>query len=295
MQICRSISDNYSMEINKIAIFANLKRPMVSETISEMEQYFAQHKIELEVVPLKNTTDDNDIQPPCADLAVSLGGDGTVLTCASILENTEIPLLAVNLGTFGYLAEVPLTEYKEIFEDYKIGKSSVLERMRLSAVVYRNNKPVYETSALNEITVASATKAKIAKFSLTINGTLAANLRADGIILATPSGSTAYNLSAGGPILDAEIRSIIVNPICPFTMGARPLVISEKSVCRIDVPPQSGFLVLTSDGHHVFPLESEDYIIVHESKRQTFLVENKKRKFIEVLRCKLGWAGGFNA
>ena len=283
------------MNVKKIALLANTEKPDVKSVFNEMKDYFSQMGITVYPVELESSTEDFKIKPIDADLAISVGGDGTVLSCARIFKETEVPLFAVNMGTFGYMTQISINEYKDVFKDYLEGKCFCVERMRLNVSVTRNNKTVFSSSALNEFTVSSASRAKMVKLSLCINGVLAANLRGDGIIIATPTGSTAYNLSAGGPILDANLTAIIINPICPFTMGVRPLVISSDSKTEIAIPKQDTSIILSCDGHEVFNLEEDDVVTVEKSEHGTLFVENKRSNFIEVLRNKLGWAGGFNA
>lgn len=283
------------MEVNKIALLANTEKHDVRQVFEEMQKFFKNMGIEVCAVELASNIKDLEIKPMNADIAVTIGGDGTVLSCASIFKDSDVPLFTVNMGTFGYMTEIPVTEYKKVFMDYLEEKCFSVERMRLAVKVERNGKTVFESSALNEITVSSASRAKLVKLSLFINGILAANLRGDGIIIATPTGSTAYNLSAGGPILDSNLSSIIINPICPFTMGVRPLVIGSESEAQIIVPAQECKVMLACDGHEEFDLTGEDRITVFKSKKGTVFVENKSRNFIEILRNKLGWAGGFNA
>lgn len=282
------------MKINKVVILANPSKSAISSALSEMREYFKAKGIETISVTLQSTVQDNQIEIPPADMAVSLGGDGTVLSCSSILKKTNIPLFAVNLGTFGYLAKIALSEYKDVFEEFAGGNSVLDKRMRLKATVMRGGKEIYQDSALNEFCTTSASRAKLAKFTLNINRTYAATLRGDGIIFATPSGSTAYNLSAGGPILDESISSIIVNPVCPFTLGVRPLVVSEDSHIMVEVPPQNGEMILTCDGHEALKLLPGDRIYLEKNDYFTYFVQNKRRNFIEVLRDKLGWASGIN-
>lgn len=283
------------MKVKKIALLANTENHDVKKIVNEMNEFFTQMGITVYPVKLQSSVKDLKIKPVDVDLAVSLGGDGTVLSCAGIFRETKVPLFAVNMGTFGYMTQISVNNYKEVFKDYLEDKCFCVERMRLNIRVERNNKTVFKSSALNEFTVSSATRAKMVKLSLSINDVLAANLRGDGIIIATPTGSTAYNLSSGGPILDANLTSIIINPICPFTMGVRPLVISSDAKTVITIPEQNVKVILSSDGHEIFNLKNDDVVIIEKSNNSTLFVENKKSNFIEVLRNKLGWAGGFNA
>ena len=182
-----------------------------------------------------------------------------------------------------------------MFEDYLDGKTDVYSRMMLDVSVSRGGKDVFSSSALNEVSVSAFSHARMAHLDLWINETLCANLKSDGIIVATSTGSTAYSLSAGGPILDSSLDAIIINPICPFTMGVRPLVVEKDNFIQIRVPRQNTELAMTCDGHEVFPLLQDDKVVVRKSADRALFVKNPGRSFIEVLRDKLSWAGGFNA
>lgn len=283
------------MKVNTIAIFANASKPEVYPLLNEMEEFFKKEGVKAFLVNLSSSVADNDIVPPKVDLAVSLGGDGTALTCADILKGTGTPIMAVKLGTFGYITEISGNEYKRVFREYVEGEVGVFEKMMLDVSVARKNETVFKSSALNEITISSCNHGKMAYINLFIDDVLAANLKADGLILATPTGSTAYNLSAGGPILDSTFDSILVNAICPFAMSVRPLVVNGNTKVSIMLPSQRTELKVMADGHYSFDLHEGDEIFVERSTFRAPFVQNKERKFIDVLRDKLGWAGGFNA
>ncbi|MFC2821885.1 MAG: NAD(+)/NADH kinase, partial [Spirochaetales bacterium] len=212
-----------------------------------------------------------------------------------ILKACSVPILAVNFGTFGYIAETPISEMIRVFEEYRSGKTDVLSRMMLDVSVKRDGKKVFSSSSLNDVTVSAISHARMAMVNLYVNDILGAILKGDGIIIATPTGSTAYSLSAGGPILDASLDAIIINPICPFTMSVRPLVVNKNSKIKLILPHQNTEVSLTCDGHEVFSVQEGDEILVTRCMHRVYFVENSRRKFIEVLRDKLGWAGGFNA
>ena len=282
-------------QVKKVVILANSSKRGVEELCVRIDKFLYEMGIENQILMLSSTIKDLEIRVPDCDLAFSLGGDGTVLTCAAILKGRGIPILAVNMGSFGYIAETPVDEVRRVFSEYVEGKTNILSRMMLDVCVNRGDKTVFSSSSLNDVTVSAISHARMAKIDLFVNDVLGAKLRADGIIIATPTGSTAYSLAAGGPILDASLEAIIINPICPFTMGVRPLVVNKDSVIRLNMPRQNTDLSLTCDGHEVFSIKEGDEIVVTQGRSRSLFVENRKRKFIEVLRDKLSWAGGFNA
>lgn len=282
-------------EIKTVVVFENSTKPAAKEIANDMLAFFSNLGIKVEFVCLSSTADDSNIIVPNADLAISLGGDGTVLTCAAALKGTKMPIMAVNFGTFGYITEISAHEYKDVFNDYISEKSGLLERMMLEANVVRSGKDVFSSIALNDMTIGACSMSKLVNLRLKINNVLASTLKGDGLIVATPTGSTAYSLAAGGPILDASLNAIIVNPICPFAMSVRPLVVSDTAVIDVEIPQQRTTVALSADGHGMFPLEEGDIVSIKRSSSNAFFVANKRRDFIEVLRDKLGWAGGFNA
>ncbi len=282
-------------KIKIVVILANSTKHDVGNVSSRITAFLTQMGIESSIIMLSSSLDDLSLKVPKCDLVISLGGDGTVLTCAEILKGRKIPILAVNMGTFGYIAETPVDEVRRVFGEYIEGKTKIQSRMMLDVSVYRKGKVVFSSSSLNDVTVSAISHAKMAKVDLYVNDILGAKLRGDGIIIATPTGSTAYSLAAGGPILDASLEAIIINPICPFTMSVRPLVVNKSSVIKLVMPRQNTDVSLTCDGHEVFSVIEGDEIIVGEGKSRALFVENSRRRFIEVLRDKLSWAGGFNA
>ena len=282
-------------KISKAVVLANSTKPDVDEISSSIMSQLQSRGIECEVIRLSSTASDLRIGVPDCDMAISLGGDGTVLTCAELLKGRGIPILAVNFGTFGYIAETPTEELWRVFEDYRSGRTDVIRRMMLDVSVVRGGKEVFSSSSLNDVTVSAISHARMARIDLYVNGILAANLRGDGLIVATPTGSTAYSLAAGGPILDASLDAIVINPICPFTMGVRPLVVNRDSVVKMVLPRRTTDVSLTCDGHEVFSVDEGDEITVTQGKHQALFIANSRRRFIEVLRDKLGWAGSFNA
>ncbi|MBR2281661.1 MAG: NAD(+)/NADH kinase [Spirochaetales bacterium] len=282
-------------EIRKVVVLANSTKAKVQSICDDFLAYLSNKGIESHLLMLSSTVDDLSLDVPECDLAVSLGGDGTVLTCAVLLRGRNIPILAVNMGTFGYIAETPVDEIYRVFEEYKNGETDIYSRMMLDVDVRRDGRTVFSSSSLNDVTVSAISHARMARMDLYVNDVLGARLKGDGIIMATPTGSTAYSLAAGGPILDASLDAIIINPICPFTMSVRPLVVNKGSRIRLDLPRQNTEVSLTCDGHEVFSVVEGDEIHVFQGINRALFVENSKRRFIEVLREKLGWAGGFNA
>ena len=280
--------------MNRVVIFANTTKPEVVPVADSMVSYLSSLGEKVIVVALSATNRDMEIEVPDADIAVSLGGDGTVLNCINLLKGRNIPLIPVKVGTFGYITDTQASEFSSVYSSYLQHKAVIQKRLLLDVTVVRDGKEIFNTSALNEIALTASTRARMAAIRLFVDNVRAADLKGDGIIIATPTGSTAYSLAAGGPVLDSELSAIIINPICPFTMSIRPLVVGSEKEIRIEIPPQGASLSITADGHIGFDICENDVIIVKKSRHEALLVENPQRTFIELLRDKLGWAGGLN-
>lgn len=280
--------------MNRVVIFANTTKPEVVPVADSMVSYLSSIGEKVMIVALSATNRDMEIEVPDADVAVSLGGDGTVLNCINLLKGRNIPLIPVKVGTFGYITDTQASEFSSVYSSYLQHKAVIQKRLLLDVTVVRDGKEVFNTSALNEIALTASTRARMAAIRLFVDNVRAADLKGDGIIIATPTGSTAYSLAAGGPVLDSELSAIIINPICPFTMSIRPLVVGSEKEIRIEIPPQGASLSITADGHIGFDICENDVIIVKKSRHEALLVENPQRTFIELLRDKLGWAGGLN-
>ncbi len=233
--------------------------------------------------------------PFSADLVITLGGDGTVLYAARAVHELGIPILPVNLGTFGYITEVGKDEWKETLLAYMENGENISRRLMLRITVIRGGKKVWQASALNEAVISSSGIAKVISLELSLDNTMLGNFRADGMIIATPTGSTGYSLAAGGPIIDSEMSAVIITPVCPFTLSNRPLVTSGKLVSLTVPSGQRTDLVLTADGQLDFLLEEGDRVTVEKSRSRVLLVRSLKRNFTEVIRDKLHWSGGLHA
>jgi NAD+ kinase len=224
-----------------------------------------------------------------SDLLVVLGGDGTLLAAARLLGDREIPILAVNLGSLGFLTSVTLDELYPLLEATLAGKHSISERMVLQAQLMRGGAVGEGARALNDAVVNQAALARLMDFDVHVDGSHVGRYRADGIIVATPTGSTAYSLAAGGPIVFPDIHAFVITPICPHMLTNRPLVIPDSS--RIEIAPeQRGEPVhLTLDGQVGFQLQPGDRVVIQRAKARVQLVRAAGRSYFEVLRNKLGW------
>jgi len=280
------------MELKRVAIVANGFKESAPRIASEIENYLKKRGVISTTIVTKEETDYESIDTD-TDLVITVGGDGTVLSCARVILEYGIPILAVNLGTFGYITEIGSNEWKEALEEIFEDKETLTRRLTLKVSVYRNERKVFQGFALNEAVVSSAGISKIVRLDVNINKTFAGNFRSDGLIIATPTGSTGYSLAAGGPILYSDMSAIVVTPVCPFTLSNRPLVVGSNEVVTIDVcKGQRTDLLLTVDGQQTFEILESDEIVVEKSRSRILLISSKKRNYTEVLRSKLNWSGG---
>ncbi|MGM0432613.1 MAG: NAD(+)/NADH kinase [Spirochaetota bacterium] len=280
--------------IKHVLLVVNMHKKDAPRLSSEIRAYLEAREINVELIELRGKSSIPNIGT--TDLAISLGGDGTVLFCARMLHDKGIPILAVNLGTFGFITEVSIDEWQEAFEKFCCGETVLSYRLMYRLAVQRGDRTVYSAHGLNEVVVSAVGISNVVNLNLHLNETLLGTFRADGIIIATPTGSTAYSLAAGGPIVDSEMEALIVTPVCPFTLSNRPIVVSGEDVITIEVlSHQRTRLNLTADGQEMFELEEGDHIVVERSRSRAMLALSNKRNFYEVVRSKLHWSGGVHA
>ncbi len=229
-------------------------------------------------------------------LMISLGGDGTLLYAASFAGPLSIPILPINLGTLGFVAANKMDTWTATFDGWQRGAVQASRRLMLSVHAYRGKKLLYKGIALNDIVVSSEGSARMIRMCLYVNKECFGYYRADGLIVSTPTGSTAYNLAAGGPAVHPEISALIINPICPFTLASRPLVIPGTLPVEIavDDAKKTG-AVLIVDGHETVSLQKADRVKIKKYTRQALLIVPPGNAFFSALRTKLGWSGDNDA
>jgi len=223
------------------------------------------------------------------DLLIVLGGDGTLLSAARALTSHEIPILAVNLGGLGFMTSVTLEELYPLLDNVLAGKHRISRRMMLEAEILRRDQPPEHQCALNDAVANKAALARMLDFDVYVNGDHVGRYRADGIIVATPTGSTAYSLAAGGPILDPDIHAFVITPICPHMLTNRPLVIPDSSSIELDFTPAEEPVYITLDGQMGFQLQAEDRVKITKSANHVSLIRPPSKTYFEVLRSKLKW------
>jgi len=234
------------------------------------------------------------------DIAFSLGGDGTVLFAARTLSLFEVPILPVNLGSLGFLAEVSKDDWLDVFNRWEKGEISTSKRCMFNISVERGSKIVMENFCLNDAVISCTGIAKLIKLNVFINfgeeSTELGSYRCDGLIVATPTGSTAYSMAAGGPVLDPEMEAVIINPICPFALSNRPFVLTSRQTVTVTVEEeQRSGVLLTVDGQDTFNLECDDKIFIKQSPCNAQLIFPGRYAYYSALKNKLFWSGDNNA
>ena len=223
------------------------------------------------------------------DLLIVLGGDGTLLSAARALGGHTVPILAVNLGGLGFLTSVTLDEVYPVLDDILAGKHRVSERMMLETEILRDGKAAERQCALNDAVANKAAIARMLDFDVYVDGDSVGRYRADGLVVATPTGSTAYSLAAGGPIIDPELDSFIITPICPHMLTNRPLVVPDTARIDLDFTPADEPVYITLDGQSGFQLKPRERVSIRKSKTRVALVRPPSKTYFEVLRNKLKW------
>ena len=291
----------------RAVLFVNILKKNAEETSAQVKRELEKMGHEAEVFPFNKNKDhtreallDNDLfNKKKWDIAFSFGGDGTVLFTARCLAPLEVPILSVNLGTLGFIAGVSQDDWLDVFKKWESGEISTSRRCMLEVTVERGSKEIMKNICLNDVVVSASGIAKLIKLDVDIieqtankSGVTLGSFRCDGLIISTPTGSTAYSMAAGGPILDPEMEAVILNPICPFTLSSRPFVLPSRDTLSITVAHQqrSGVL-LTVDGQDTFPLECDDKINIKHASHPALLIFAGKHAYYSALRNKLFWSG----
>ncbi|MDR3200090.1 MAG: NAD(+)/NADH kinase [Spirochaetales bacterium] len=280
--------------VSTVLIIANLEKDDAAGLLEEMRAYLEAGGFRVTVFSFKGKPQTREIGTH--DLAISLGGDGTVLFSARILADKDIPIMPVNLGNFGFITEISKEEWKDAFEKYTRGVLRIGQRVLLRLRVVRGGEDVFSALALNDMVISSGSISKLVRLQAFVSGFPIVRYRADGVIVSTPTGSTAYSAAAGGPMLHPEMEAMQLVPICPFSLSYRPLVIPASEEVSIQVEEgQRTDVLLTADGQDVFPLREGDMIHASVADTRIGIVQSDRRSFYTVLKEKLGWSGGPDA
>jgi NAD+ kinase len=223
------------------------------------------------------------------NLVIVLGGDGTLLAAARAFARTTTPILSVNLGSLGFLTEIPLSDLYSTLDDWCQNCADIEVRSMMHAEIVRNGASIQEWDALNDVVVAKGTIARMGDFSVEIENQFVATFRADGIIVSTPTGSTAYNLAANGPIVMPSVNAMLVTPICPHLLTIRPIVVPGDATISVHVVGVPNEIYLTVDGQEAVQLQLDDYVHCQRSEASVRLLRHRPNGLFSVLRSKLKW------
>jgi NAD+ kinase len=234
---------------------------------------------------------DPDTIPALVEMIIVLGGDGTLLSAARLVADAhaDVPIFGVNLGSLGFMAEVSLDELYGNLEKAIAGKLGTEDRIMLTASVLRAGKRVAQYRVLNDAVINKGALARMMELRVSVDNGHLTTLRADGLIVATPTGSTAYSLSAGGPIIHPTIHCFVLTPICPHTLSNRPIALPDSVVVTVCLTSPSEDVSLTLDGQIGFPLEPNDIVAIKKSRFRMKLIKHPTKSYYEILRTKLKW------
>lgn len=226
---------------------------------------------------------------PQVGLMVVLGGDGTFLSAARLVGNTGIPILGVNLGGLGFLTDFTLRELYPALERVLAGDYETEARMVLTSTIMRAQRLLAEYSVLNDVVITKAAIARIIDIETSINDNHLTMFKADGLIISTPTGSTAYSMAAGGPIVSPALSAIIITPICPHTLTNRPILVPDSAEIKVIIRSKQEDVHLTFDGQVGHRLQAGDLVRIRKSAHSVQLIKSPFKDYFEVLRTKLRW------
>ncbi|MBC7188212.1 MAG: NAD(+)/NADH kinase [Calditrichaeota bacterium] len=280
-----------------LGIVANITKPMVKEVIPRLVRWLGKRRTPFVLAKDIREVVDPGVAPSCwleieelgrrSDVVIAFGGDGTFLAVARAVGHLGVPILGVNLGGLGFLADVRIEELYPCLEDLLTGQYDIIERMLLRAAVAEEPDRVFY--ALNDVVIDRGGSPRIIEITTHVDDVYLNTYIADGLIVATPTGSTAYSLAAGGPIVIPTMRVLVITPLCPHSLSARPVVIPPESVVRVTVATEDQQANLTADGQIGCVLRKGQEVEIRAADYAVRWVATRRRRFYEVLRLKLHW------
>ena len=282
--------------MERVGIIAKTHTSGIQEILRELYQWLSERGVEafFDRQTAKLVEQPREVYakaelPAFVELMIVLGGDGTLLSVGRIIGAYEVPILGVNLGSLGFLTEITLAEMYGSLTQILQNDFKTMPRLMLTAHVTREEELLTEYSALNDVVFAKSALARIIDLRTCLNGQYVTTYKADGLIIATPTGSTAYNLAAGGPIVHPDMRALIMTPICPHTLTNRPLVIPDTSEVSIMLQSENEDVFLKMDGQVGVALRYRDVVTVKKAAHTIHLIQPPQRNYFEVLRTKFKW------
>ena len=274
------------MARKKILIFANFDKPGVAEQVETLRPWFDRHADVLAVQPAGSPASDDACG---ADLCVVLGGDGTLLAAARTLADSSVPLLGVNMGKLGFLAEFNIEHMKKHFGDIIAGRIKPTERIMLQVQLTGCKQHSFRSSAANDVAITAGRPFRMIDLHVAQGGEHIAQYLGDGVVIATPTGSTGYNMSAGGPILHPSLDAVVITPVAPHTLSLRPVVVPSSPDIHISADRVNEGTTLTLDGQIPMPLRTGQVLHVRKSEHAMRIIRHPRRSYFETLADKLKW------
>jgi NAD+ kinase len=285
------------MAIERIGIIANVAKEKAQHYTLYLQDWLEQRGIEVflekgiaEKVG-KNNGMEAETLVASVDLLIVIGGDGTILRAARFAVGYSTPMVGINLGGLGYLTEINLNEMESAMKMILKGNYKTDKRMMLDAIINQDEEAGKAHTVLNDVVINRGNLSRIVELETYVNNRYMITYKSDGLIISSPTGSTAYSLSAVGPIVIPNQKAIIINPICPHTLTNRPIILSADSCIKVILRTKERGATLTLDGQVSFKLRSGDAITVKKSQYVTTLVSSPHRDYFDILRTKLGWGG----
>ncbi len=277
-----------------VGLFPNTRKQAVNTVLDWIIQYLQEKKVRV-LMPEDAAETMNHRELACGrnqlaeqlTLALTLGGDGTLLNTAREIAPHGVAVCGINMGQLGFLTEIELVELAPSMDRLIRGDYFIEERLMLDTVIVRGTDQITVPSALNDVVVAKGGFSRMIRLKLFIDDHLTANYPADGLIVATPTGSTGYSLSAGGPIVSPNLNVTVITPICPHSLNTRSLIVSDKEEIRIETQATHDDIVLTVDGQTVYSLKTNDKILLRRSVSRARFVKFDDRSYYDSLRTKL--------
>ena len=284
------------MKIESIGVCLKPDQPDCEEVVGHIAAWAADRKIDVVLdTPAGSAIDLPviDCEELCSrvDLIIAVGGDGTLLGAARSIGTRDVPILGVNLGRLGFLTEINRDELEVCLDRILAGELTIEARMRLEVSVYRDDDEVAKVLALNDVVITRTAVSRMVDLEAYANGSKITTYHGDGLIISTPTGSTAYSLSASGPILMPNVEAIVLNPICSHSLNQRPIVLPHHSVIEVRPKLSHGLenVTLTVDGQEGFELGPRDRVVTKRSPYDAHLAASPFRNHFEILHTKLNW------
>jgi NAD+ kinase len=283
--------------MKKIGVIVKPQHPMSEEALAGISNWLTDKGIEVlmdektaNVIGCASSMGKTDVAAQ-ADMVVVMGGDGTLLAVARLIGERDIPILGVNFGGLGFLTDITFEELYPTLESILAGDFRTEERIKIDIELLRDGQIIESHTGLNDVVINRGHLARILNLKVSADETFVTNYRADGLIIATPTGSTAYSLAASGPIIYPTTEALVLAPICPHNLTNRPIVLPDKAHIEVSLNTEEEDVMVTIDGQVGFSLFHGDVLSVKKSASKTTIIQSYKKDYFQVLRDKLGWGG----